>query len=368
MPSVIEALNMSNQKGQIAGSVHKSIPLIHCNEIVASLITSDFVENLLTVGACSVVYGPSNSGKSFYVLDLAAHVASNKTYRGNMLVEGGVVVYVTLEGQSSFDNRIAALKATGKMSPNAELHVVKVPVDLLEAADCSALIAAMYPLDLFGVVRLVIVDTLSRAMPGGDENSAVDMTALIQSMDHIRKATGAHIMLVHHCGKDEAKGARGHTSLRAAVDTEIEILSAEVPGKIVARVKKQRDLECIPPMVFSLEPIILGTNARGKDVTSCTVRHELECSAPKKVAQGFKKTKMKPSPEDVLNLMPEMGSIHRRVLVSKITNELEATVRDAEAILLEMCGDHTLLELSKKSPSGQRQCHLSRHLDKKSQA
>jgi len=30
-------------------------------------------------------------------------------------------------------------------------------------------------------------------------------------------------MIIHHSGKDKNKGARGHSSLRAAVDTEIEI-------------------------------------------------------------------------------------------------------------------------------------------------
>ena len=38
-----------------------------------------------------------------------------------------------------------------------------------------------------------------------------------------RNATGAHLLIVHHTGKDETRGARGHTSLRAATDTEIEI-------------------------------------------------------------------------------------------------------------------------------------------------
>ena len=36
-------------------------------------------------------------------------------------------------------------------------------------------------------------------------------------------------MLVHHTGKDTAKGARGHSLLRAATDTEIEVKREEVP-------------------------------------------------------------------------------------------------------------------------------------------
>ena len=31
------------------------------------------------------------------------------------------------------------------------------------------------------------------------------------------------MMIIHHSGKDKSKGSRGHSSLRAAVDTEIKV-------------------------------------------------------------------------------------------------------------------------------------------------
>jgi hypothetical protein len=77
--------------------------------------------------------------------------------------------------------------------------------------------AARYP------IRLVVVDTLSRAMAGGNENAPDDMSAFIRNIDRIRQETGAHVLIVHHCGKDAAKGARGHSCLRAATDTKIEL-------------------------------------------------------------------------------------------------------------------------------------------------
>ena len=74
-------------------------------------------------------------------------------------------------------------------------------------------------------------------MAGGDENSSVDMGAMVKHLDAIRAATKAHLMVVHHSGKNKAKGARGHSLLRAATDTEIE-----VDGGRIA-VTKQRDIE-----------------------------------------------------------------------------------------------------------------------------
>jgi hypothetical protein len=120
----------------------------------------------------------------------------------------------------------------------------------------------------------VIIDTLARAMAGGDENKGTDMTLAVAAMDAIRAATGAHVALVHHCGKDEARGARGHSSLRAAVDTEIELSRNDGEGISTVRVTKQRDLPPGDPMPFSLRAVELGTNRRGRPITSCIVHHE----------------------------------------------------------------------------------------------
>jgi hypothetical protein len=106
-------------------------------------------------------------------------------------------------------------------------------------------------------------------MAGGNENAPDDMGALVTNGARVQQATGSHVAWVHHSGKDQAKGARGHSLLRAATDTEIEITAEN--GARLARVTKQRDLECSGEFSFSLKAIELGTNHRGKPVTSCVV-------------------------------------------------------------------------------------------------
>lgn len=74
------------------------------------------------------------------------------------------------------------------------------------------------------VCDVVVIDTLSAVTPGANENSSEDMSAALQSCKFISKALGgALVVLIHHSGKDASKGARGHSSLRAAADAEIEI-------------------------------------------------------------------------------------------------------------------------------------------------
>ena len=74
-----------------------------------------------------------------------------------------------------------------------------------------------------GDVKLIILDTLSRALSGGNENSPDDMGNLVKHMDKVRHTLKAHLCVIHHSGKDRAKGARGHSLLRAATDTELEV-------------------------------------------------------------------------------------------------------------------------------------------------
>jgi hypothetical protein len=117
---------------------------------------------------------------------------------------------------------------------------------------------------------LIIIDTLAATFGGGNENAPDDMNAFLAIMRLIREATGAHVMIVHHCGKDTARGARGHSSLRAATDTEIEIV-ADREGNRTATVTKQRDGEIGKEFHFRLDVVDLGQDEDGEAITSCVV-------------------------------------------------------------------------------------------------
>ncbi len=281
-----------------------SFPITHADHLTTSEGPRDFVEGLLTEGGASVIYGPSNCGKSFWILDLAAHVATGNSWRhGEIEIDQGAVVYVALEGTHGLRNRIEAMKREEILTPGAPLFVCMSPVSLLDPTHADKLAETVREAARQSSLpcRLVVLDTMARAMAGGDENSGKDMTSAVASIDAVKQATGAHVAIVHHCGKDEARGARGHSSLRAAVDTEIEVSKPEGERITTVRVTKQRDLERGEAMPFSLKVIELGTDRRGKAITSCTVHHEDEMMASKPKAAGRKPTY---SPESLLAYLP----------------------------------------------------------------
>ena len=67
------------------------------------------------------------------------------------------------------------------------------------------------------------IDTLNQAAPGMDENSSEAMGEAIAAIKSIQAELGGLAMLVHHTGKDAARGLRGHSSLHAALDAAIEV-------------------------------------------------------------------------------------------------------------------------------------------------
>jgi len=262
----------------------KVITVTPFKDMVVQTHVNDFVEGLLGNAQMSVIYGESNSGKTFFVMDMAFHVAMGWPWRG-LEVEQGAVIYAALEGQHGITNRCAALKIhyKAKIGDKEVLFgAITTQIDLLrDDGDTDALIEAIKAeASRLGIkeIKMIVIDTLARALSGGNENSSEDMGAIVMHGDRIRQATGAHVAFIHHSGKDKAMGARGHSSLRAATDTEIEV----VPGEDAscASVVKQREYESGQEYTFSLLQVKVGTNTRGKEITSCVVEAS-DAPAPK---------------------------------------------------------------------------------------
>lgn len=258
------------------------------DDIEPSLGNAYLVKGVLDAGTMSVIYGPSNSGKTFFALDLAYHIALGAEWRGRRVTQASVL-YLAAEGGRGVLNRVYALKQEHGVQDvpmavkRAGLDLLHDQADLLHITELAAQVKSKLP----DAPLVIVIDTLSRIMAGGDENSAADMTALIRNIDAIRQASEAHVILVHHTGKDTAKGARGHSSLRAATDTEIEV--ANDNGARAALVMKQRDNQGGETFAFSLKSVSLGFDQDGDEVTSCVVEvaDESEYQSAQKSARGI---------------------------------------------------------------------------------
>ncbi|MFM0263118.1 AAA family ATPase [Paraburkholderia sediminicola] len=225
-----------------------------------------FVRGVLPADSFAALYGPSGSGKSFLALDLCAAVAEGADWFGRRVVRAPVT-YCALEGERGMGKRTQAWSARNGRPLPANFRFIAQPLDLRSEEDVHDLANAVIAGG--GENGLLVIDTLNRAAPGGDENSSADMGALIAACKELQRRTRCTVLLVHHTGKDSTKGLRGHSSLFAALDAAIEVSRTDARREwAVAKSKDDADGD---KNAFELRAIDVGKDEDGEPVTSCVV-------------------------------------------------------------------------------------------------
>jgi hypothetical protein len=274
------------------------------------------VEGFLDQGALSVLYGPSNAGKSFIALDLAHAVTQGRQWAGQK-TERRAALYVATEGGRKIGQRAVALRqAHGRNDGDAAFEVLADSLDLFGSKeDLAEFISTASAIPNLG---LVIVDTLARTFGSGEESSAKDMGAFIRNVDRIRSATKAHVMIVHHSGKDDNRGARGSSALRAAVDTEIAVEPSRgedgkgAGGSIV--VTKQRDMDGTFSRTFTLEAFAARDARSTTPIPSCIAKVTSE-----KAARVPTATKQQ---QEIIDKLADMGAFEKAFDLQEIADAL----------------------------------------------
>ena len=279
------------------GKKHTSDKMVRQIDLVGwdNMGTTDMQTNLIggIIGSeqFGMVYGESGSGKSFLTFDMVAHYALGWTWMGHK-VKGGGVLYIAAEGRGGWANRVEAFCRHHKLDEEARTMIAfafileSVNLGRTGNGDVQAVIdAAKRAEDRFQkAVDLIVVDTMARATPGSNENDAGDMGAFVGNMDAIRRGTKASPLIVHHSGKNAAMGARGHSSLRAAVDAELEVERTS-SGRIM-RIRKSRDATDTEEFGFGLHVIEIGTDVDGQPISSCVIERADVATAAERKARA----------------------------------------------------------------------------------
>jgi putative DNA primase/helicase len=232
------------------------------------------VRGVLPARGLAAIAGPSASGKSFLAFDMAAAIAGGWRWFGQR-VTAAPVVYAALEGEAGYKLRAQAWEANhGQALPNG-LRLMLDPFKLTEAKDVEDL-AAVVPAG-----AVVIIDTLNRAAPESDENSSRDMGLILDAAKRLQALTGGLVLLVHHTGKDESKGLRGHSSLFAALDAVVTV--NRDGDRREWKMGKSKDGADGEAHTFKLQVETLGFDEHGDPLTSCVV---VQTNEPPKEPKG----------------------------------------------------------------------------------
>ncbi|OYY70341.1 AAA family ATPase [Sphingomonas sp. 28-63-12] len=247
-------------------------PLVWFGREDAVAPMSWLVRGLMIDGGVSVVFGPPKSSKTFVVLDLALHVAHGRDWYG-LRVKAGGVVYVCGEGSAGVRQRMKAWRQEKGGDTSAPFALLPQSINMFDAAEeLDRLVADINGLadPMGGPVRLVVFDTVSRMIGGGDEDKARDINVLVRNAERVQKETGAHVLFVHHSGKDRDRGMRGSNAFLGAVDVAIEV-SKDDTGLCEAKVTAIKDGGEIGPFTYTLRQSAVGTDEEGDDIVSCVI-------------------------------------------------------------------------------------------------
>jgi len=210
------------------------------------------VDGLLTKHGFSVLYGEPGAGKSFLAIDMALSVAYGKAWHNNP-VQRGAVLYIAGEGVGGLGKRIKAWQAHHKLTADVPFYVLPTAVRFREPEDVERLLRTIDNLDT--KFSAVFVDTVARALLGGDENSATDMGLFVDACEIVKRHCECAVVAIHHSGKDAARGMRGSTALLGAVDTSIKVSKLE--ETVTLATEKQKDAEPMPDVAFTMTPVAL---------------------------------------------------------------------------------------------------------------
>lgn len=186
------------------------------------------VKGLLPDNAHIGLYGESGTMKSFIALDIGMSLAMALKAFGEFETFGGGKPVIYFAGEGFHDiakKRQTAWEIHRDIEPYSTKNFytfprvpfsnspeeVKIGLDTIKKH-----ILKGQPLGV------CIIDTLSRALNGADEDKSYSATQYFTMLDEIKEQLGANITItVGHFGKDLLRGERGSSNFRASYDTII---------------------------------------------------------------------------------------------------------------------------------------------------
>jgi hypothetical protein len=233
---------------------------------------------ILQENTTAILVADSGAGKTWLAWDWSLCIMTGMAWLGRS-VKQGHVFYLAGEGIGDVKNRVKGwldIKHIDYACVRPYLHFdPKVP-QLLKDGDVDVLIARMratLPDD--EQPRLIVLDTISTALDGGDINEHKDMSAVLRAANRIKNATGATVLMLTHTNKMGA--IIGSIATKADSDCTIIAHRAEdTPNELELRCLKQRGADFFDTFRVGF------TKAATDETANRTIRliHSLETVQP----------------------------------------------------------------------------------------
>jgi hypothetical protein len=191
--------------------------------------TKYLVEGIVSENSLLLIFGPPGCGKTFINLGMGLSIAAGlPEWWGRKINKHGPVVMLSSEGVSDLKLRIMAWeKETGISVDDIPFYLIRQTINFMSGADIDKLMRTVQDItDRLGEPPVLItVDTISRVLPGADENLQKDMTLFISACDRVKEVFGSTVSGVHHTSRNG--NLRGSTVFDGAADAILSITREE---------------------------------------------------------------------------------------------------------------------------------------------
>lgn len=205
-------------------------------------------DGICTTGS-TLIFGPSDAGKSFLAIDMCLSIASGRPWQGHD-VRQGTVVYVAPEGFFGLPQRIRTWAHHHGVPKVDGWWAAHDPVSLVNQSDVALLCRRLSDVD----ADVVVFDTWARVTASGDENSTADMNRAVANLDLIRARVGCAVVVVHHTGWEDTSRARGNTAVPAAFDTRIRV-TRQLEDRVTVECERQKDAPKFRPKTLRMKQV-----------------------------------------------------------------------------------------------------------------
>ena len=218
------------------------------------------IDDLIIEQSLGFIFGPPGSLKTFIAIDIGLHLACAKSeWWGRSLQRRGAVIYVCSEGYVSMKYRIAAWERHRVTdADDAPFCLIRQSINFMKVEDIAKLLVTIQAVadETHGPIAAVFVDTVSRVLPGAEENLQKDMTLFVAACDAVRQRFQTTVIGVHHT--NASGGFRGSTVMPGAGDFIIE--TRREPGALTGSIyaKKIKDAEDGWEDFFKVTKVELG--------------------------------------------------------------------------------------------------------------
>jgi len=228
------------------------------------------------------LYGAPGSYKSFLALDWSLHIAYGRNdWHGDAIEakDGGWVVYLAREGSTGMQGRIDAWERMNVPSDAPECRFALVPsaINLMDKDSIRSIVEGVRAAGVTPI-SMIVVDTVSRSMPGADENLQKDMTRFVAACDTLKDTFECVVLGVHHTSK--AGDMRGSSVLLGAGDFVFHASKPDESAstrKVTLRCEKMKEGADAWSDDYWLDPVEVGyEDASGMPTTSLVPRRALQ--------------------------------------------------------------------------------------------